>query len=187
MHIRSFIRKAAVELLKAHPQLQEKLQGRIFPSREEHFLEDDLPAIGVYAVDEQAVDTTNRTPRPDWRDLTLVVEILVRANNDLDESLDELCGYVEEALGWREFFSRVIVEKFQQPDPLNDVRYQSSSLEFASDGKRVMGVATLNYLVEYGISVSQELPEFLTAKTDWHASNPEGGIPDATDILNVRG
>ncbi len=187
MHPRTLIRHAATALLKSHPDLQSACGARIFPSREEHFLEEDLPAVGVYTLDEQVIDTSDRAPRPDWRSLTLAVEILDKAAPTLDDAIDALAALVEEALGSPSAFSAVIRKEFQCESPIMEIAYQSTDIEFASDGKRVMGIATLNYQIEYENSrPPDDLPDFLRGGVNWHSSEPAGGIPDAEDLITVR-
>ena len=185
MHPRTAIRKAAASLLKNYAPLKVLHQGRVFPSREEHLLEEDLPAFGVYTSDETPVDTSDRAPQPDERQLTLVVEAVAKADGQLDDSLDSMCEQVEFVFRCIDVLGTAMQAQ-GAADSLLDLKYDGTVLEFATDGRREMGIATLSFKVDYRMpEPDAELPDFLRAGVVWDLAEPDGN-PELVDEFNVR-
>lgn len=185
MHPRAAIRKAIVKLLLEYAPLAALHEGRVFPSREEHFLEDELPALGVYVVSEKALDTSQLAPAPDERELDLNVEVLLKADNQLDDALDTFSELVEQALASIDSIGHALLG-MNQPDTLLVLKYAGTELEFAENGSRLMGLLTINFSIEYRMpEPDAELPDFLRARVVWDLAEPDGN-PELVDELNVR-
>lgn len=100
MHVRTQIRNAFVGLVTGLA-----LTGaRVFTDRE-HPLEDaDLPGLRVYITDERLNDSLDNqstdaaVPYLQRRDISLVCEIVAKANSTLDDTLNEAQRQIEAAI-----------------------------------------------------------------------------------------
>lgn len=93
-HLRTQIRNAVVATLG--------LTGsRVYASRRHPVEADKLPALCVYAFDETSElhGKAAAATRPLLRQLNMAVEAVAQANDNVDDSLDVICGDVEVALG----------------------------------------------------------------------------------------
>lgn len=94
-HVRSQIREAVAKLLAGAP-----LAGtRVYASRRFPLAAENLPAILVYTLAEDAAIETMTPPRFLSRDLDLVIEGVAQENSNLDAVLDQLAVGIEVRLG----------------------------------------------------------------------------------------
>ena len=95
MHLRGQIRSYVAALIQAavdelptpRPAV---FKSRVYPTR-------SLPAISVFTEDELAV-TDAQTKPVQFRELELVVEIMAKANTDIDDVVDTLSELTESAI-----------------------------------------------------------------------------------------
>ena len=93
-HPRQTIRESLVTLLTGLP-----LTGsRVYGSRLSPVEEGSLPALRIYADREQASPLVIHAQTTRERDITYRIEIVARANADLDDALDAIAEQVEGAL-----------------------------------------------------------------------------------------
>ena len=93
-HPRQTIRESLVTLLTGLP-----LTGsRVYGSRLSPVEEGSLPALRIYADSEQASPLVIHAQTTRERDITYRIEIVARANADLDDALDAIAEQVEGAL-----------------------------------------------------------------------------------------
>lgn len=93
-HPRQTIRESLVTLLTGLP-----LTGsRVYGSRLSPVEEGSLPALRIYADSEQASPLLIHAQTTRERDITYRIEIVARANADLDDALDAIAEQVEGAL-----------------------------------------------------------------------------------------
>ena len=181
LHPRAAIRHAVVAVLQAHTGIAAALGPRIHPNRAAHWAEAELPAAGVYTLSEEPVES-DLSPAPDERKMALVVEILVRDNVNLDDTLDALSALFEDAL----YLPAIgkAVQALGAADTLLVLRYTGTDIGFAAEGGRDMGVMVLNYEIEYGKpAVLPPLPDFLLGVTGWDVAPADGNM-EAVDHIH---
>lgn len=180
-HPRTLIRHAVVALLKKSP-VGETLQGRIYANRTAHWLEEELPACGVYILDEDKLESKS-SPAPDERKLSLVVEVLVRDNVNLDDTLDALSVGIEQALHLDPIGQEMLA--LGGTDTLLTLEYTGMATGQASDGSKDFGVMVISYDLEFSMpAILPDLPDFETANTGWHLNQDE--VPEAVDNIEFK-
>jgi hypothetical protein len=197
MHPRALIRHAVVRVLKEYPDTAALLGERIFPNRAEHWLSDELPACGVYTLSEEGI-TSDVSPDPDERRIDLIVELLARMTDAVDDTLDALALAVEEALrldAIGEAMGGIANEALAKAGlpPMEKVKkdgvwrwpvdtllllgLKSTDLGIAVDGNRQIGVAAMDFVLEYETPrLPVPLPDFLLAMSGWDVEPHDGHI-----------
>lgn len=94
-HIRTQIRDEVVKLLRGVAPTR----MRVFAMRRMPLQAEQLPAILVYTLAEDAAVETMSGPRFLSRDLDLVVEGVAQDNDTLEDTLDTLAATIEQRLG----------------------------------------------------------------------------------------
>jgi hypothetical protein len=94
-HVRTRIRDAVVAVLRG--TAPNKM--RVYPMRRMPLQADQLPALLVYTLAEDAAVETMSGPRFLARDLDLVVEGVAQDNDELEAALDRLAVIIETRLG----------------------------------------------------------------------------------------
>jgi hypothetical protein len=91
-HLRKRIRTEVVATLDAVPSLT----TRVHKTRLKPFAQDVLPRVCVYTMEESSDgDGTANALR---RQVSLMVEIIVKGNDDIDDAVDDLAELIETAL-----------------------------------------------------------------------------------------
>src|SRR5574343_361509 len=72
--------------------------SRVWANRLQVMQDADLPGLRIYADDETSADLSMHAPGISERQLTLVVEAVVKAVSGLDDTLDQIAKEVETAL-----------------------------------------------------------------------------------------
>ena len=197
MHPRTLIRHAVVRVLKENEDAAALFADRVFPNRAEQWLTDELPACGVYTLSEERLES-DVSPDPCERRIDLGCELLARMSENVDDMLDALSLAVEEALQLDAIGAAMgaIVDEaraqaglpplepvmrdgvLRHPaDTLLLLELRSTSLGVAVDGNREIGVAVLNFDLEYEQPrLSIPLPDFLLAVSGWDVAKPDGYI-----------
>jgi len=94
-HVRARIRDAVVAVLRG--TVPNRM--RVYPMRRMPLQAEQLPALLVYTLAEDAAVETMSGPRFMARDLDLVVEGVAQDNDDLEAELDRLAVIIETRLG----------------------------------------------------------------------------------------
>lgn len=132
-HIRTQIRQEVVNLLKGNTVAGNKVYGsRIRPL-------DNLPAIAVFTLNEEAETVTISYPRTQSRNLNLAVEIYVKANTGFDDEADALAAEVEALLAADTSLGGLA----------KDIKLVATGLLFSGEGEKPAAIATLTYSVLY--------------------------------------
>lgn len=131
-HARQTIREAFVTALTG----LSTTGARVYASRTQPLSRGDLPALLVYAQDENAETSSGRTLD---RTVTITVEGVAAANSDLDDTLDDIAEEVEAAIGADPTVGGVV----------RDAVYQASEIEFDPDGETQGGMIRLAFAVDY--------------------------------------
>lgn len=130
-HLRTQIRQEVVNILKDNTAAANKVYGsRIHPI-------DNLPAIAVFTISEESETVTISYPRTQNRNLTLAVEIYVKANTGFDEQVDSLAAEVETLLA------------AGLGNLAKDIKLIATTMTLSGDGEKPAAVATLNYNILY--------------------------------------
>lgn len=132
---RKRIREKMVEILRAGAtQVGEKVYG----SRARAFFQEELPAVCVYFYNE-TVEEFNASPRELKRTAKFRVEVLAKADEDLDNLMDEIGDEVEK-----------ILHNANDLDGLvNDLVLSDSQAAILADGEQPVGSLQLTFDVEY--------------------------------------
>lgn len=93
-HVRSQIRSAVQTALMGLATTG----NQVFASRTYHLRDDDLPALLIKTESESVIEVTLSSDAMMTRELTLVVEGYAKANDALDETLDDIADEVESEL-----------------------------------------------------------------------------------------
>lgn len=218
LHQRALIRHAVTRVLKQHKAtaplfggvLTQPAEGeaffagaRVHPNRAAHWLEAELPACGVYTLQETGLES-DRRPDPDERRLTLVVEILADGGDEhVDDRLDALALAVETALGaggldrigaaMGAIYNAGLPPGMEPPDTehgrhpadtLTLLRYTGTDIGLAEDGSRPLGLASLVFELDYETPRRlAPLPEYLLGVTGWNLAHTDEAL-EAEDHLH---
>ncbi len=207
VHPRALIRRSVCALLRGSG-----FAGGVYPSREEPWLVEELPAMGVYAVEERLLES-NASPAEDDRELTLAVDLLDREATypepemvcapdrswplRLDDRLDALTLYPEAALTFEAVRDAVTHAArqagFAERDAkamIQDFAYGSAAIGFAEDGRRVVACAALSYVVTYRMPPSPvDADKLKTIVTGWDLADfppPHGGPDGRLEARNIN-
>lgn len=177
-HPRTLLRKAVCALLR-----QSGFAGAVYANREEPWLSEELPVMGVYTTVESKLET-DQSPPPDERRVTLVVDVLALTGCTLDDRLDAFSFLVESTVTFATLEAQL--GALTSIVPLLDLQYSGTTLGFSDDGNRLTGVASLTFDLDYRMPVDTgSLVPFITAVTDWDITDYGGpdGNREATDII----
>lgn len=193
LHPRALIRAAIVKVLLANSACAAMFGDRIYPNRFEQWFAEELPAAGVYTLEEENLES-DVSPDPDERRLSLVLELVCQADEQVDDWLDRLCLACEAALFASgaidkigQAMTEIIAAKIGQAVPEKNGRsladtlilisLKKTELGIAVDGNRETGVASLNFDVEYYWPKSfGNLADFLLAYGGWDVEVSDGKI-----------
>lgn len=135
MSNRKAIRDAVSEALQTIPDLEEK----IFTNRPTSMWSDECPVIFIYSGEEPVVlaDVTVQRYR---RDYNLKIQIRVKANDAIDDALDEIANQVEDVMKLDATFGDVALN--------SDLQYTSEP-ELSGDGQANFASIVLEYKFSY--------------------------------------
>lgn len=135
--IRKAIREEVVETLKA---ANTAVGQNVFPSRVRAAWDHDneLPCILVYTRTEPA-EIDAESPRSYKRNLRIAVEILAKADDNLDNTLDDIAEQVESALFKDE----------TRGNRCEDTILTDSELELLPDGDTLIGACRITFETPY--------------------------------------
>jgi len=158
-HSRSTIRNAIIDKLKTKKDniYLTDAEDRIYGNRVKPLFDQFLPAILVYAKDENILEERHETDGfgPLKRDLEIAIEAVILGGDDFDEKLDDLSNQIESALDGFEIETR-------KSDIL---KLKSTEIDSSIEGSKIYGAVRLIYSVTYRTAVKQ--PDFSgTTPTD---------------------
>lgn len=191
LHPRTLIRHALVARLKAFEPLAALCGGRIHANRVSPWSEDELPALGVYMLSEQCLET-DIAPPPDERRLTLALEIIARANEGLEDTLDAISLALERALDTLDALGAEM-EALGGEDCLLALAFEGSETALAEDGSRLAAVNAVSLTLDYRMPNTLPehdpalLPDFRVAATGWDLAHSDPRVIDAEDHTEMPG
>ena len=152
-HPRSIIRNAIINKLKTQVDSAylTDAEDRIYGNRAKPLFDQFLPAILVYAKDENIIEERFESDGfgPLKRDLEIAIEAVILGGDDFDQKLDDLSSQIESALDGFEFESR-------KSDIL---KLKSTEIDSSIEGSKIYGAVRLTYSVTYRTAVKQPLDE----------------------------
>ena len=195
---RALIRRAIVRVLKENPETSVLLKGGVYPNRMEHWLDDELPAAGVYTLSEEILES-DISPDPLERRVALTLELLARMTAAIDDTLDELTQGAENALTLEAIGAAMTaivndlraaaglpplppvtingIPRSSAVDTLLVLKFTGVELGIAVDGDRQIGVAAMNYDLEYALPPDwPPLAEFILGIAKWDTQPADGVI-----------
>jgi hypothetical protein len=197
LHPRALIRHAVTRVLLEDGGTHACFGPRVFPNREEHWLQDEFPACGVYTLSEENLDS-DVSPDPRERRIDLIIEVPAAMSDTIDDRLDALSLAVERALALDaigEAMGAIVNEaraaaglapmqkqrrdgRMLWPvDTLLTLKLTGTDLGIAVEGDRQLGVAALSYDLEYEAFKGREpLADFLLGISGWDVEKHDGVI-----------
>ena len=152
-HPRSTIRNAIIDRLKAQVDSAylTDAEDRIYGNRAKPLFDQFLPAILVYAKDENILEERFETDGfgPLKRDLEIAIEAVILGDDNFDEKLDDLSSQIENALDGFEFEAR----------KSDIIKLKSTEIDSSIEGSKIYGAVRLTYSVTYRTVVKQPLDE----------------------------
>lgn len=112
---------------------------RVYASRVYPLAADKMPGLCVYTNDETVEISTLNKPRLQTRTLQVIVEAYALAISGLNDSLDQICLEVEEALN----------VDVTRGGKAKDTQVKSIETEFSGDGEKPAGIARITVSVIY--------------------------------------
>jgi hypothetical protein len=136
-HLRKRIRAAIAEQLIGLPSIGD----RVFRTRRYALSADnDLPAICIYTLTETVKTRTLAPPRLQDRILSVAVEVVSAATDDLDDQLDQICKDVE---------ARMALDP-ELGGLSKDLWFESTEIKLtAAEGNQPTGSAVMKYSALY--------------------------------------
>jgi len=113
--------------------------SRVFDTRIYPLTSAELPALIVYARDEDIEYEDLKPNRLQRRDLSVVIEAHAKATANLEDTFDTIAKEVEEAIS----------NDLTVNGNAKDVRLDSIDTDFNSDGQSKAGVMTITYIISY--------------------------------------
>jgi hypothetical protein len=142
-HPRTAIRDALVDRLKTKVDdiFLTDAEDKIYGSRSKPLFDQFLPAILVYARNENVIEERFTTDGfgATKRGLDIAFEAVVLGNEEVDTTLDKIAGQIEDAFdGW------------EMPTRKADVlKLKSTEIDVSIDGSKIYGAIRLTYNITY--------------------------------------
>lgn len=155
-HPRTLVRQAAVQILRAAKVAKENVEPSMV--RAARCDADHMPVCGVYILSESA-DTGETSPREYARTARLVVEVMERCVDELDDLLDQHAWDVEQALLLDPSLGGAV----------EDCVLVQTDVTILRQGEVPVGSARLEFEVLYTTPEPQggNLDDFKLAHTEW--------------------
>lgn len=113
--------------------------ARVYRTRVYPLASGKLPGLCIYTGSETSEADTLTRPRIKTNRLEVMVEAYASAVTNLDDTLDQICTEVEEAL----------VVDVTRGGKAKDTVITGTEIEFSGDGEKPVGVARMTVLVTY--------------------------------------
>ena len=146
-HPRSIIRNAIINQLNGKTDAEDRIYG----NRAKPLFDQFLPAILVYAKDENIIEERYEIDGfgPLKRDLEIAIEAVILGGDDFDQKLDDLSSQIEKALDGFEFETR----------KSDIIKLKSTEIDSSIEGSKIYGAVRLTYSITYHTQVKQPLDE----------------------------
>lgn len=148
-HPRSIIRDSIVDKLKT--QIDEayptNAQDRVYGNRAKPLFDQFLPAILIYAKDENILEGQYQSDGHDplKRELEIAIETVVLGDDQIDQKLDDLSHQIEMTL-----------DGFKVPARGADIlKLKSTEIDISIEGSKTYGAIRLNYTLTYYTETKQ--------------------------------
>jgi hypothetical protein len=136
-HPRAAIREALVDRLKNKTDAKDRIYG----SRSKPLFDQFLPAILVYARNENVLEERFTTDGfgATKRELNVALEAVVLGDDEVDTALDTIAKQIEDALdGW------------EMPTRKADIlKLKSTEIDMSIEGSKTYGAVRLTYSITY--------------------------------------
>ncbi len=129
------------EALVCHLKNKTDAQDRVFGNRTKPLFDNLLPAILVYAKNENVLEEKFASDGfgATKRDLDVAIEAVVLGDENLDELLDRMALQIESAF-----------EDFEMQKRKSDVlKLKSTEMDCSIEGSKIYGAVRLNYSIIY--------------------------------------
>ena len=134
-HVRKLIRDNVTTTLTGLATTGSNVyQTRVYP-----LAEDKLPGLAIYTTEESTTFGSINPPRTQSRMLRFNIEIYVRALANYEDTLDQICLEIEEALS----------ADLTRGGYAKDTQVINFSSDFSGDGDEPVGYGTLEVSVDY--------------------------------------
>jgi len=137
----SHVRKSIRDNIKTTLTGLATTRSNVFQSRVYPMHSSKLPGILIYNKSEETSYETVSTPRMQNRTADYQVEVYVKGTANYDDTLDQICLEIEEAL----------YEDLTRGDNASDTRITSFYADFDGGGDQPVAVATLTVEVTYQV------------------------------------
>lgn len=127
-HVRQQVREEIAEILVGLSNTAD----RVFTSRAYPIRETDLPCLMIKTEQERVDYQTVNQPAQQEREITLVIEAIAKANEALDNTLDDICKEVEIVMDTVAVLTR-------------DIQLAGTNIETSVLGNQPIGLATMIY------------------------------------------
>lgn len=112
--------------------------SNVFVSRVYPLQSVDLPALRIF-FERDALSEQYTSNESEWRELSIVIEGIVRAADGVDDTFDTICGEVGEAIAEDDTLGGLV--KWMRNDRVD--------FEITDDGDRPFGMAVMRYTAHY--------------------------------------
>lgn len=174
MHQRNVIRNAIVTALTGSTSAG----TQVFSTQKLLYVQDDLPAIAVYAQNESS--TLDQTaPRELDRKPIFLIESIVDAGENVDNTMDDMAEEIELVMDADPFFGG---EAYQS-------HLTGTELISVEDGDREIGILTLTYQLFYRTDAfvpPADPDDFNTADVTYNLNNEQDPDDRTSDEITVQ-
>lgn len=140
-HVRQQIRSILLSELVGLPTTGANVTAnRIYP-----YSIDQLPALNVVIESESRMEDDDTMGTDQVRELTLIIEGRAIGDSALDDTLDDMAAEVEQALA----------QSIELAGLVRYLNYNGSEIDILKDGEQLIGLVTLEYVVEYSVNFGQ--------------------------------
>ena len=140
-HKRGVIRDAIIDQLKSKTAAGDNIYG----NRAKPLFDQFLPAILVYAKQENILEDNIDGYTSLKRDLEVAIEAVILGSDEFDQKLDNIAGQIELAL-----------DGFEIPKRRADIiKLKSTEIDYSIEGSKIYGAVRLLYSVIYFTEVVQ--------------------------------
>jgi hypothetical protein len=157
-HQRKQIRDAVIARLKT--DLASDVGTRVFGNRFRTLFPQELPAILVYTSDPETVEIAVEAPREYKRTPHIAIEVVVRADDSLDDALDAFAEKIEQSIFKDETFGGLCA----------DTLLGETAMDLLSEGDKPIG----------GMKITLDMPYYQRLPAD------AGSALDDLDTVNVK-
>jgi hypothetical protein len=167
---RKLVRHAVRDVLNVVPSLS----GRVKASRVYPVTAKNLPIVLVYTERDPATKSNDFMQK---RDLQLKIVVIVQADADADDALDDLCEVIEMQIDAH--MDGAMVPSSPLASLVDSVQYIDTVLTYqGEDGRGDFVHAEMQYTVSYFHEPAQEFDELGQVSVTFDMANPRNAPPD---------